>query len=115
MTIISKITLTALLVGVALPALAQGTVAGTATTQTAPKASTAHHAPLLHKVSSPVEATKPSGSVTMAPAKVGGLKTEVLKTEPVKPSVNTGLAKPAVPLTGTTVTGTTSTVVPKTN
>ncbi len=105
MSITSKIVLSALLVGITLPAFAQGSAVA------APKAPVTSHTAAIHKVSSPIEAPKAGAAVSTTPStgvaastkpatpakgEVG--KTDTTLTGAVKPSVNTGIVKPVAPL-----------------
>ncbi len=101
MSITSKIVLSALLVGITLPAIAQGSAV---TTTKAPLTS---HTAAIHKVSSPVEAPKAGAAVSTTPstgvaastkpatpAKAEHGKTDAVKADATLP----GAVKPATPL-----------------
>ena len=99
MSITSKIVLSLVLAGFAAPAFAQGSVAAPAH-PTKP----AVHRTLVHKVAAPVETSKTD---TLSTAKPG-----VIKSEPMKPTVNTGIAKPMMPTATTTAPTTSPTTSP---
>jgi hypothetical protein len=119
MSITSKIVLSALLVGITVPAFAQsGSVSNSVPGQ---KPAVTMHAPRIHKVASTIDATKPGAAVstgTMVNTGIVGstkpaAKSDAIKTEAPKAGVTTGVAastKPASPA----VQGTTM-VAPKTN
>ena len=126
MSITSKIVLSALLVGITVPAFAQGGLVG-GTVAVSKPAITSHSA--VHKVASPVEAPKAGPAVATGTTTTTGAttstgvaastkpqakpelgKTDAMKPDVTKPQVNTGITKPASP----TVSGTT-TVAPKIN
>ncbi len=87
MSITSKIVISALLIGVSLPAFAQGT------TTTTP----ASHAPLVHKIATPAEPLKATTGATTT-LKTPAVKTDgAMKSDLGKPAVNTGIAKPVTP------------------
>jgi hypothetical protein len=119
MSITSKIVLSALLVGITMPAFAQGSVAGGSVTAQKPATSKSTS---IHKIASPADATKPAAPATSVNTGVSAStkpaakpelgKTESTKIEAVKPSgttganvntgttVNTGTIKPMTPSTG---------------
>lgn len=117
MSITSKIVVSALLVGISVPAFAQG---GAAPVH---KPATPAHS-LVHKAATPAEAPKAGAAIstgTTAPTtgvaastkpsvKPESGKTSAVKPEVTSPQVNTGLAKPAMP----SVSGG-ATIAPKTN
>lgn len=120
MSITSKIVLSALLVGITVPAFAQGgTVAVQKPAITAPSA--------VHKIATPAEAPKAGAAVSTGATTSTGVaastkpsvkpelgKTDAMKPDVTKPQINTGIAKPASPAVSGTTTSTT-TVAPKIN
>ncbi len=103
MSFTSKIVLSALLVGITVPAFAQG---GTVSVQK-PVATT--HAPLTHKAASTVEVVKPGSAKPGATVSTGATAGVGTTATPgaAAPTVST---KPAVPAVQTSTT-----VAPKTN
>jgi hypothetical protein len=119
MSLTSKIVLSALLVGITMPAFAQSGSVNSAVSVHKPALTT--QAPRVHKVTSATDASKPAGSVSTGTTVNTGIagssklaaKPDAMKTEAPKASMTTGAAastKPATPA----VSGTT-TVSPKTN
>lgn len=111
MTIASKILMSALLVGLSVPAFAQGPT--TTGSTTAPAVATTKPV-TVHKASSPVDVTKPAAKpidTKATTAKTDAMKTDAMKPDAVKPdmakgatvsngtTVTTGITKPAVPMT----------------
>ena len=97
MSITSKIALSALLLGASLPAFAQGSVTH-AVSHAVPHATTSSHALRAHKISSPVEATKPVAAKPVAakPAPIAGTVTgTVAKPDTTASKIDTGKTAPA--------------------
>ena len=120
MSITSKIVLSALLVGITVPAFAQGGLVG-GTVAVSKPAITSHSA--VHKASSPVETPKAGAAVATGTTTSTGVagstkpqakpelgKADAMKPDVTKPQVNTGITKPAAPAVSSTTT-----VAPKIN
>ena len=111
MSMTSKIVLSALLVGMTVPAFAQG---GTVAAQ---KPAIATSSASVHTVATSAEPTKAGGAVSTPSVGAGvaastkpAAKPEIGKTEIVKPAVTTGISKPSTPSVQSTTT-----LAPKTN
>ena len=123
MSITSKIVLSALLVGITVPAFAQG---GTVAVQ---KPVITKQSTSIHKVATPVEAPKTGAAVsTGSNASSTGVaastkpsvkpelgKSDTMKPDVTKPQVNTGISKPATPAVPATPATPATPAAPKIN
>jgi hypothetical protein len=108
MTVASKILMSALLVGLSVPAFAQGTSVGASTGASVTRPGVAHKIvpakPSVHKAAATTTSTTTTSTTAtvkpVAPAAGAAVKTEITAkpdTAKTGTTVSTGIAKPVVP------------------